>query len=64
MAADNPFVYVAVRGTVTLSHEGARELIDTLAAKYMSADRYPMGDDTNNVRVTLRLTPGKVVATF
>jgi hypothetical protein len=45
------------RGTVSLSHDGARELIDTLAAKYLGADRYTMDDGTDNVRVTLRITP-------
>ena len=38
IAADNPHMYVEARGTVSLSHDGARELIDTLAAKYMGTD--------------------------
>jgi hypothetical protein len=28
----------------------------------MGADRYPADDDTNNIRVVIRITPQRVVA--
>ena len=59
---ESPYTYVEVRGTVTMTHEGGRELIDSLANKYMGADRYTMDDGTDNVRVIVRITPDKVVA--
>lgn len=59
---DNPYSYVEIRGTVTMTEAGGRELIDRLAGKYRGLDRYPFDDGTDNVRVVLRLTPTKVVA--
>lgn len=58
---DNPYTYVEVRGTVTMTEEGGRELIDELAAKYRGLDRYPFDDGTDNVRVVVRIAPHKVV---
>ena len=58
----NPYSYIEVRGTVTMSREGGRELIDRLANEYTGADRYTMDDGTDNVRVVARLTPHKVIA--
>jgi PPOX class probable F420-dependent enzyme len=59
---ESPYTYVEVRGTVTMTTEGGRELIDSLAKKYMGKDRYTMDDGTDNVRVTIRITPDKVIA--
>ncbi len=59
---ESPYTYVEVRGTVTMTPEGGRELIDALANKYMGADRYTMDDGTDNVRVVVRITPDRVVA--
>ncbi len=58
---NNPYSYVEVRGTATLTEEGGRELIDRLARAYTGADRYTMDDGTDNVRVVVRITPDKVV---
>jgi PPOX class probable F420-dependent enzyme len=58
---DNPYTYVEVRGTVTMTEEGGRELIDRLNREYTGGDRYTMDDGTDNVRVVVRLTPSKVV---
>lgn len=58
---DNPYSYVEIRGTVSMTEEGGRELIDRLAQRYMGADRYTMDDGTGNVRVVVRITPDKVV---
>ncbi|MGN6088435.1 MAG: PPOX class F420-dependent oxidoreductase [Actinomycetes bacterium] len=60
-AQDNPYSYLEVRGTVTTTEEGGRELIDELARKYMGAERYTMDDGTDNVRVVVRISPDKVV---
>jgi PPOX class probable F420-dependent enzyme len=56
-----PYAYVEVRGRSTMTTEGGRELIDTLARGYTGADRYTMDDGTANVRVVVRVTPDKVV---
>lgn len=57
----NPYSYVEVRGTAQMTQEGGRELIDELAKKYMDADRYPMDDGTDNVRVVVRIKPQRIV---
>ncbi|MCB0917982.1 MAG: PPOX class F420-dependent oxidoreductase [Actinobacteria bacterium] len=57
----NPYSYVEIRGTTTMTEEGGRELIDALAKKYLDKDRYPWDDGTDNVRVVVRVTPTRVV---
>ena len=57
----NPYTYVEVRGTVTLTTAGGRELIDRLNAEYTGGDRYTGDDGSDNVRVVVRLTPTKVI---
>jgi PPOX class probable F420-dependent enzyme len=57
---DNPYSYVEVRGNVTMTEEGGRELIDRLNQKYMGTPRYTWDDGTDNVRVVVRLSPSKV----
>lgn len=59
---DNPYSYVELRGTVTMTEEGGRELIDRLCRAYTGGERYTYDDGTDNVRVVVRLTPDKVVA--
>lgn len=54
----NGYSYVEVRGEVTLTHDGADELINELARKYTGKD---WADDPGNVRVLCRLTPTRVV---
>ena len=58
---ENPYSYVEVRGTATMTEEGGRELIDRLCNAYTGAERYTMDDGTDNVRVVVRITPDKVV---
>lgn len=58
---DNPYSYVEIRGTVSMTEEGGRELIDRLCHRYTGADRYTMDDGTDNVRVVVRIRPEKVV---
>ena len=57
----NPYTYVEVRGEVTLTEEGGREPIERLARDYTGAERYTGDDGTDNVRVVVRVKPGKVV---
>ncbi|MEV7603341.1 PPOX class F420-dependent oxidoreductase [Kitasatospora sp. NPDC089797] len=57
---ENPYEYLEVRGSVTLTTEGGRQLIDELAAKYRGVDEYTW-DGPEDVRVVVRLTPRKVV---
>jgi len=59
---ENPYSYVEVRGTVTMTESGGRELIDRLNLEYTGGDRYTMDDGTDNIRVFVRLTPSNVVA--
>jgi len=59
--AANPYTYVELRGAVTMTQEGGRELIDRLNQAYTGTDRYTMDDGTDNVRVVVRFTPERVV---
>ncbi len=58
---DAPYTYLEVRGIVTMTKEGGRELIDRLANKHHGVDRYTADDGTDNVRVVVRITPTKIV---
>jgi PPOX class probable F420-dependent enzyme len=60
ISPENPYSYLEVRGTATLTEEGGRELIDALARKYRGAERYEW-DTPENVRVVIRVPPGHVV---
>lgn len=57
--AGNPYDYAEIRGRVTITDEGGRELIDSLSEKYRGRpyDAEPEG----TVRVVLRLTPERIV---
>jgi PPOX class probable F420-dependent enzyme len=57
---DAPYSYLEVRGTVEVTEEGGRELIDELAGKYLGSDRYEWDDGTDNVRVVVRVKPERV----
>ncbi|MEI8080686.1 MAG: PPOX class F420-dependent oxidoreductase [Actinomycetes bacterium] len=57
----NPYSYVEVRGTVEITEQGGRQLIDELAGKYMGIDRYTFDDGTDNVRVVVRIKPARIV---
>ncbi len=58
--AESPYTYLEVRGEVTLTREGGRELIDELALKYRGEETYRF-DGPDDVRVVVRLTPRKVI---
>ena len=57
---ENPYSYVEVRGTATMTSEGGDDLISALSQKYHGVTPYPrIGPD--EPRVVIRLTPDKVV---
>jgi PPOX class probable F420-dependent enzyme len=57
---EDPYSYVEVRGTATMTEEGGRALIDEFAGKYRGLDSYPW-DQPDTVRVVVRVNPDKVV---
>ena len=58
---DVPYQYLEVRGGIVFEDEGSMALIDEFAKKYQDWDRYPADDGTDNVRITVRIKPQKVV---
>ncbi|WP_020496208.1 PPOX class F420-dependent oxidoreductase [Sciscionella marina] len=54
----DPYQYAELRGTVTITTEGGRELIDKLSNAYQGADF--RADPEGTIRVVVRLTPEKV----
>jgi PPOX class probable F420-dependent enzyme len=56
---NNPYGYVEVRGTATLTEQGGRELIDRLSLKY-TGDIYRW-DDPEEVRVVVRVVANRVL---
>jgi PPOX class probable F420-dependent enzyme len=55
----NPYQYVSVRGTAEFVDEGADEMIDRLAKKYMDVDQYPFRQEGEE-RVTIRVNAEQV----
>ena len=58
--SDNPDAYVEVRGTASMTREGAVAFVDSLCHAYTGADRHAADDGTDNVRVIVRITPERV----
>jgi PPOX class probable F420-dependent enzyme len=57
---ENPYRYLQVRGQVeVITEEGADEVIDQLAKKYLGVDSYPYRTPSE-VRVTFKIRPEKV----
>lgn len=57
----DPMEFVAVTGKVVEdTHDGADDVIDALAKKYLDADSYP-GRTPGEQRITFRLAPERVV---
>ncbi|WP_326796598.1 PPOX class F420-dependent oxidoreductase [Streptomyces sp. NBC_01808] len=54
-----PYNYAQVRGTASVSTEGARELIDELSVKYTGKDydTFSGGHGGDGTRVVVRVTP-------
>ena len=57
---DNPYRYVEVRGSVSMSTEGGPELIERLSQLY-TGQSYTADEGTDNVRVVVRVRPDHVV---
>lgn len=60
IAPDDPYKYLEVRGTATVTEEGGRELIDDLMEKYHGRRPYPW-DAPDAVRLVIRVPPDHVV---
>ena len=57
---DNPYSVIAVRGTVVgFTTEGADEVIDRLAKKYLDVETYPFRRE-GEIRVTVRIRPDRI----
>ena len=57
---DDPYVAIAVRGTVVgFTTAGAYEVIDRLAKKYHDVDTYPFRRE-GEIRVTVRIRPDRI----
>lgn len=60
MDPDNPYRYLAVRGTVAeITEQGADAHIDQLAKKYLGKDKYPFRQP-GEVRLLYKIRPEKV----
>lgn len=57
----DPYRWITVDGTATLSEEGANEQIDRLAKKYAGLDSYPW-HKPDETRVSVRLSPTRIEA--
>ena len=60
IAPEDPYKYLEVRGTATVTEEGGRELIDDLMEKYHGRRPYPW-DGRDAVRLVIRVPPDHVV---
>jgi PPOX class probable F420-dependent enzyme len=58
---EDPYRYVEVRGTVSMTTEGGPELIERLSQTY-TGQRYTGDEGTDNVRVVVRVQPTHVVS--
>ncbi len=57
---DDPYVVIAVRGTVVgFTTDGADENIDRLAKKYLNLDSYPYRRE-GEIRVVVRISPDRI----
>jgi PPOX class probable F420-dependent enzyme len=55
---DDPYKYVEIQGTATLTEDGADAFIDALAKKYLDVDSYPFRTPDEK-RVTVLIEPDK-----
>ncbi|MCP3821104.1 PPOX class F420-dependent oxidoreductase [Streptomyces sp. A3M-1-3] len=64
--AESPYTYAEIRGTASLTTDGAPELIEELSVKYTGkpyADFNPASKD-DDPRVVVRITPRKIVGSL
>jgi PPOX class probable F420-dependent enzyme len=55
---ENPYMYVEVQGTATITSEGADEHIDKMAQKYLGQETYPWRSPTEE-RLIVTIEPDK-----
>ncbi|MDQ1692054.1 MAG: hypothetical protein QOD87_2162 [Pseudonocardiales bacterium] len=60
---DNPYGYIEVRGTVSMTTENGPELIERLSQIY-TGQTYTGDDGTDNVRVVVWVTPSRVIQRY
>ncbi len=58
--AKDPYRFVEVRGSVTMTRDGGPELIEALSQAY-EGERYSGDDNTDHVRLVLRLAAERVI---
>ncbi|SFL01936.1 PPOX class probable F420-dependent enzyme [Halogranum rubrum] len=58
---DDPYRFVSIRGTATLSEDGAVEHINELTQKYMGQPEYPNLGQESGPRVIVRISTDNVV---
>jgi PPOX class probable F420-dependent enzyme len=59
--AENPYQYIEIRGSVVeTTTDGADEMIDRLAKKYLGKDKYPF-NKPGDVRLIVKVLPEKVL---
>ncbi len=58
---EDPYRYVEVRGTVSMSTAGGPQLIERLSQTY-TGQTYTGDEGTDNIRVVVRITPTHVVS--
>ncbi|TDD66001.1 PPOX class F420-dependent oxidoreductase [Actinomadura rubrisoli] len=58
---EDAFHWVTVSGTARLETEGADAAIDALAKEYLGVDTYPYREGEERRRVTIRITPERVL---
>lgn len=57
---ENPYYWIEIRGRVAdITTEGADEHIDSLAKKYLGADKYPFRRE-GEVRLTYKIQPERI----
>ena len=57
---NNPYRHIAIRGDVVeITNDGADDHIDSLAKKYLDADKYPYGQE-GEIRVIYKIRPDRV----
>jgi PPOX class probable F420-dependent enzyme len=57
---ENPYSYIEIQGTATLTEDGADDFIDALAKKYINEDTYPWRSPTET-RITVLIEPEKIL---
>jgi PPOX class probable F420-dependent enzyme len=55
----DPYRWISIDGTVTLSEDGANDQIDRLAKKYVGLDSYPW-HKPEETRVSIRVVPQRI----